>query len=602
MGLSLKYRRNLIPYLIVFFIVTVFFILASTHPHQMTSDVAFQIKSALQRAKGESKLFNTVVLPRPEDISQNIEAWILFWTPPIPVLFSLLIALGLPLGIATRLIAYILFILGCLGWIKLADTIKANFSTKFVLSLVLPIYSLTIGGVSLFIGDVLPFGILPWLFLYTLYFSRILEAKEKPYIFVFFNACFVGFLLGLVYWLKYSAFEVSIGLLAYLIFTLLFFSQRYSLIRRLFLLFTCSSFMLIPVIMLLLLNWHFTGMDYFTTLKIAYPNGCEGFVPYSSPFYKKAIYLFCYLLAAPGLALFQSSLWLAHIIHFSDRLFPVFSSLGFFQRRIPFALSGIPGTILIIWLLFYAKKYLPKMIFIFVCCVTFIPFLSLAYPALKAGGENLISENYRYTSAFFIFTEIILIDSFSRFILRNRKAIINFLAIFIVLIFFIVPNIFPLLYFIKNDIMEKIGQRYIATENHIFEPLLSRLNVKLVVERIESLIKSPKDIVVLSVIDSSGTSFVPWLEIKQRALPLGYFVAPLAHTHGFEGVNLNGLKPFKTSQELRVILVISKTLENDGKTLARIRQRFLQAKAWFRLADTAESDNLVSIWYADLVL
>lgn len=47
-------------------------------------------------------------------------------------------------------------------------------------------------------------------------------------------------------------------------------------------------------------------------------------------------------------------------------------------------------------------------------------------------------------------------------------------------------------------------------------------------------------------------------------------------------------------------MVISKTLENDGQALRSIKQRFSQAKTWFRLIDTAGSDKLISVWYADL--
>ena len=74
---------------------------------------------------------------------------------------------------------------------------------------------------------------------------------------------------------------------------------------------------------------------------------------------------------------------------------------------------------------------------------------------------------------------------------------------------------------------------------------------------------------VLNVLDGAGTSFVPWLEIRQRSLPLSYFWVPLAHTHG-PIIDTRSLEVFLSSEKLRVILVISKSTEKDNKNLSKI--------------------------------
>ena len=55
--------------------------------------------------------------------------------------------------------------------------------------------------------------------------------------------------------------------------------------------------------------------------------------------------------------------------------------------------------------------------------------------------------------------------------------------------------------------------------------------------------------------------------------------------------------PFHTSQDLRVILVISKSLESD-QDIVRFNQKLPQATEWHRVSDIPDAE--VSIWYSDL--
>lgn len=593
-----KHSENLSAYLTVVLIVTLFFLLSLFHPCKINSDVAFQIKSLQQLVKGETRLLNTIVLPDPRDLSRNARAWIVLWPPGTTAFFFPLIMSGLPLGLAIRLTAYLMFLLGSLGWIKVADTIKADYPVKIILSLVLAIYFLALGGVNSLIADVLPFGIMPWLFLYTLHLSSVLESKRESYGYVISHSCLLGFLLGAIYWVKYSAFVASLGLLSYLVIYLLFLNRRYGLGKRLFLLAACLLFLSLPVFTLNLLNSHFGGINFYTSMDKGISCRLNDFTLYSKPFYVKLFYLLSSFLGAPGLALSQSWHWLMHIIFFSDWILPLFSNLSFYQRTIPFAISGIPGTLVCAWLFFYSRKLFSKTIFIFGCCISIIPFALLLCLTNRIKINWLIYDTYRYASMFFIFTEIILISSFYHFITRNKKTILRLFAFFVLFTFFIVPNTFLLANFIKNDILERVGRSYISTKNLIFQPGLSETNVKSVIDKIDSLIKSPNDVVAIAVIDGSATSFGPWLEIKQRSFPLNYYYVPLIHILGGEGINIFGSQPFMASQGLRIILVISKTLEEAH--LSRLQQRFPQAKKWLRLESSADPDSLVSIWYTDL--
>ncbi|HAX80021.1 MAG TPA: hypothetical protein DCY88_30345, partial [Cyanobacteria bacterium UBA11372] len=265
--------------------------------------------------------------------------------------------------------------------------------------------------------------------------------------------------------------------------------------------------------------------------------------------------------------------------------------------EIPLAIAGIPGTVVVLWLLLYARKLYDKSVFILCCCITFIPFLLLCYITGKV-GFNFIVHSSRYVSAFFIFTQILLVSAYIHYFNNNHKPAAKSLAVIILIVFFIFPNLFTVWNFAKNGVIERIGEHYITTENKLYVPVLSKVNVKSVVARVNSVVRSHQDIVVLSLDESAP--FGAWLEMKQRTLPLVDAWGPLVQTHGTQGANLRGSSKLTTSENLRVILVISKSLESDGKTLPQIKRRFPQATKWIKVKNPKEEEAAVDIMYSDL--
>lgn len=596
MNLLLKRYHSVYPYLIALFIATLFFLISSFYPYEINCDVAFQLKSVQQWLKAESNLFNSVVVPKTADLSKDVQSCITVFPPGVPLFFMPMVALGLPLGVAAKFTAYALFILGCLGWIKLANTLQASFPAKIIFSLMLPLYSVAIANVNVLYGDVLPFGIMPWLFLYTLYVSRCFQSANKAYGPVVVNSCVSGILLGSVFWLKYSAFLVSLGLLLYLAICFLFFESKYSFKKRFLLLVICAVSFLSLVFIFVLSNKHFSRilfhmLDYKYVKDAVYIRGSPGTM---------GPQLLISLLGSPGLALSQSHGWLSHIILFSDSIFPFFRSLDFYQRAIPLAIAGIPGTLIFFWLLLYSVNIFGKRIFIFACCITFVPFVLLGYISNISGLNILIFHSNRFVSAFFVFTQILLIGALCRIFSKTRSTKMRVFISFVFVVFFLVPSLFHLAYFVKNSIAERLGHKYITTENRIYVPTLSETNVKSTVDKINSVIKSPGDVVILAVMDCYGSSREPWLEIKQRSLPLSYDFDYLSFTPEVEGADLNSTAIFRTSRGLRVIIVISKTLENKEGILLKLKQRFPQAKAWNHIEDGTDVNALISIWYSDL--
>jgi len=537
-----------------------------------------------------------VVVPRTAALSKDVQSWITELPSGTPLFFVPMVASGLPLGMAAKFTAYMLFILGCLGWIKLVNKLQAGLPTKIIFSLMLPLYSITIASVDILYGDVLPFGIMPWLFLYTLYVNSCFQSVNKNYGPVAVNSCLLGILLGLVFWIKYSAFLVSLGLLLYLAICFIFFRSKYSFKKRFLLLVICAISFFSIVFIFVLANKHFSGiLSHMLEFK-----HCKDLVYIHRSPSTMGAQLLISLLGAPGLALSQSHGWLSHSILYSDSIFPFFRPLGFDQRAIPLAIAGIPGTLIFFWLLLYSVKIFGKRIFIFGCCITFVPFVLLGYVSNMWGINILIFQGSRYVSAFFVFTQILLIGALCRIFSKTRTTKMKVFIYFIFAVFFLVPSFFLLVYFVKNTMVERLGHRYITTENRIYIPTLSETNLKSAVDKINSVIKSPRDVVILAVLDCYGSSMEPWLEIKQRSLPLSYDFGYFSFIPEVKGANLNSQVIFRTSKDLRVIIVISKTLEKKEDILLKLKQRFPQAKTWDRIEDVTDTNALISIWYSDL--
>jgi hypothetical protein len=164
-----------------------------------------------------------------------------------------------------------------------------------------------------------------------------------------------------------------------------------------------------------------------------------------------------------------------------------------------------------------------------------------------------------------------------------EKSKVSKVVVSLVLIFFLLMP--PL-----SSIADAVGavslrKDYVTGENFLYVNLLSKKNVKSVVAKVNSAVKSPQDVVVLAK-DSRDYRFSSWLEIKSRFLPL----------NGVEEEGENS--KITSSQDLRVILVVSKLIEQDEKMMMRIKQRFVQATGWTRLSENLDAE--VSIWFADL--
>src|SRR5205085_8878753 len=123
---------------------------------------------------------------------------------------------------ALRLTSLVLFLIGSLGWLRLADRLAVPSWVRFLYAASLAGYAFTIGGAaSLRTGDVLAYAAGPWLVALALW-TVCAENAPVPRFFL------CGLALGFTYWLRYSLFLVALSLLAWAAFHAVFGEGRRS--------------------------------------------------------------------------------------------------------------------------------------------------------------------------------------------------------------------------------------------------------------------------------------------------------------------------------------------------------------------------------------
>jgi len=580
MNLTNSRYQQLAPYLIFLFIVTVFFSIASVFPYRIEYDPIPQIKGISQWLSGESSLINSVVTVNPKDISQDIQTWIVWHAPGVTFAFLPLIALGLPLGIAVRTTAYFLFISGGLGWIKVIDTLTSDQKIKIIIAVLLSIYYIEIGSLLVCTaGDVIPWAVMPWVLLYAMYLCSILDSGNKFDSRFLVHAALLGLLLGGVYWLKYSAFLVSLGILAYLAVFLWFFSKQYTLKNRFILLTVCTIFTLLPVIGLSAIHHSLSGVN-------SAVDQFQAAISVASPSTRGIRFLLS-LIAAPGLGLFNSEIFTqGRLLTFTSKIVKQLFTLDISQKTETFKIVvGLAGSLAASWFVVdcVRKNIYNKKLIILWGCLSAIPFIFIAYISYKTGINLLMAGIGRYSNPFFILTVFFVISSYLYWISNHEKSLLSKIVLSIVLIFFVLLP--PLNYIADWTEAIILRKNYVTTENFLYVDILSKVNVKSVVSQINSAVKSPKDVVVLTK-DTDELRFGSWLETRHRILTL-----PIVDGEEAQG-------KITTAQDLRVILVVSKALEKNENQLALVKQRFAQSTGWTRLPENPDAE--VSIWFSDL--
>jgi hypothetical protein len=165
-------------------------------------------------------------------------------------------------------------------------------------------------------------------------------------------------------------------------------------------------------------------------------------------------------------------------------------------------------------------------------------------------------------------------------------------------LFFLAPTAFVAIDFAKNEIGHRLIPGYQASSTGLWVPEISSGSVPQVQAAVASLLRSPQDVVIVASPAGSGESFLMWLEMPGRVLPVTTFNLPLGGRY-LQAADLKSDQPLTTSRPLRVVLLTARSLDAEG-WLARLQARFPQAHGWTRGPDVPGAN--AEIWFSDLAV
>jgi len=554
---------------------------ASFVPYRVDTDIGFQLRSVQQWARGESPSPATLRVPDPADLSRDRLVWSNWWPPGLPFLHAPLAALGLPLGAAVRLTSLLLFLAGSAGWLRLSSRVELPQWVAVLYAFSLLAYGLSLGGAAtLRTGDQIAYAAGPWVALLALRRGEAAASAGGQFL--------CGLALGATYWLRYSLFVAALPLLLFVAART--FSRTADRPRpvRLGRVAVLGLGFALPVAALLLLNVllsdNLTESLTGTRLELSFRND-----PTSRP-----LALGVSFLGAPGLSLFQSDLWITHLTYFSDRFLPFLRGLGSGGRIVLKALLGIPGTIVLVWGLLRQRKRRPGALVAMTLVVTAGFFLALTAISLGVGYNYLGHEAARLAASFMPMAVPLVLAAWltpgERAPLRRDRALAA-----VVLMLAAAQILFTVGFFFKNDLHDRHGSGYTAASTGLFTPEIGQ-DVPAVQSTVASLLRSPRDAVVVAGPTGWGSAFIMWLEFPQRVLPVATFFEPLGARY-LDAASLRGVGSYRTQRPMRVVLVLSRTLLPEGWP-SRLQARFPQARQWQDAP--APPDANVVISYSDL--
>jgi hypothetical protein len=596
MSIFRHWRHPRFPDAIALFNLTLLFVISWHIPYYISDDAATLLKSAQQLSQGATPWLQSLTLPSVTDIAQDTQTWIVWYPPGMTLIYYPLIALGLPLGIAARITSYLLLISGSLGWLAIAKHFKIPQPVQIILACTLPLYAISVGGaVRLWNSELPPFGLLPWLYLYGLHLVARWKAQADSLCLrhVTLDIARIGLLAGSVYWLKYSAFTAAFALCIYIAIEFLFqIKPVFSWPQKLLALSVGGLTVAIPPMLLSGVNRALTQ-----TVNIIEQSELSGF----SPGHPRGWYMLLFILAVPSLYLFQGMFLWMHFVFFSDSWLPFFSNIIFQDRIIPLAILVLPISVSMVWLVWHHRHRFSSSLLLFAGCVGLLPILPLTYLSNRIGYNYLIF-NPRHASYHFMVFEIIILTILWQALYPLRKKIsqhsIKYWAVLLFVVIF--PNLFHVSYFVKDYFIDQNYSSYIANAKRIEDRNMDSHNTAVLVHQIQRLIQQPKrDVVALAI--NNISAFSSWFIVNGRVLPLAHADEAFVVSHG-RAMNIHSQTPFVTSEPLRVVLVVSRSIERDRTWFQTIKNRFPQATGWQKVPDQQLPESAVSIYFTDLVV
>lgn len=574
--------RRFAPYGLVLALALTAWLAGTRVPYRVDTDTGFQLGPVLQWVRGDSPAPVVHRLPDPRDLSRDTLVWSNWWPPGFPVLYAPL-ARVFRFADALRVTSLLLFLAGSLGWLRLADGLGLPLAVRLLYAASLVAYALTLGGpASLRWQDLLAYAVAPWLAL------LVLRRGNAESGIVALLLC--GFALGATYWLRYALFLVAVPLLAWIAFQV-GFDRRSPGRRRLVRLAALGLGFALPVLALFVLNLRLS--DNLTESV----TGTRSAIVVNEPWLARPAVLALSLVGAPGLGLFQNELWITHLLYFSDARLPFLAGLDSLDRILLKSLLGAAVTAALAWGLVRGWRRHPGPYGSLAATALVGFYLGLAAVSLGVGYNYLAQEPRFAAGVLPLLQPLVLAGWLARDAPRRHRVLgSRILGRLLLATVFALPLAFAAANFVRNEIGDRWALGYQTPATGLYQPEVSSHSVPAVRGAMASALRSPRDLVVLAGPSGWGSSFVMWLEIPWRTLPVGTFPTPLGARY-LDAADIRGTGSLRSSQPLRVVLVAARTLAADG-SLARLRARFPQARAWHAVPVPPHSNVLIS--YSDL--
>lgn len=574
--------RRTLPYWLLVALVSGAFLAATLAPYRVDVDTGFQLRSLQQWVRGESPNPATVRLPDPQDLSRDRLVWCTWWPPGFPFLLAPLAAAGASLAVTLRVMCFLFFLTGGIGWLRIADRFYLRPRVRLLYAMSIAAYAVTVGGAAtLPWADVLGFAAAPWLV------ALALRGEEEASPLWLLAA---GLALGCSYWLKYTLFLMAIPLAGWLGLRLLLragdpWPRRAGGLAALTLGFA------LPVAALFVLNFeHSDGLT--SSL-----SGNRSSWVKDGPQDVGLVPLSLGVAAAPGLALFQNHLWITHLVYFSDAHLPFLKRLDTTGRLRLKSLLGLPATAALLWGLALGLKApersaLPSL----ALTVTAGFYLILAVVSLLV-GYNYLANEPRFGVVILPLLQAPALAGWLAWLSAGTTGRLRRVAaVFVVALFFGTPLLFAATEFAKHQLLQRLAAPNTAGPTGLYIPEISPRSVPEVQAAVAATLRSPRDLVVLAGPLGWGSPLMMWLDFPWRTLPETTFFDPLGAGYR-DAANLRSATPLRSSGPLRVVLVGSRSLLPGGE-LDRLRARFPQAHTW-QAAPVPAHSNLV-LWVSDL--
>ncbi len=526
-------------------------------PYRLDSDTAFQLESVRQWQHGDVPSPGFLRVPDTADLSRDRMVWSTWWPLGFPFLYSALPATGLPFGAALRLTSLLLFLTGALGWLRLADRLEMPAWLRLLYAASLAGYAVTIGGAaSLRTADVLAWAAGPWLAALVLRTVGSENAMGRLFL--------CGLALGFTYWLRYSLFLIALSLLAWVAFQAVRDRQR-SAGLRLGRLAALGTGFVLPVAVLFVLNLHLSASLAESATGNRSSTSSEDTVS------GRPLRVAVSSLGAPGLGLFQTDLWIHHLLYFSDARLPFFRGLSDPERLLLKSLLGIVPTLALILGLRRGRRLSPGPQADLAAALPMGFYLALLAVSL-AVGYNYPGHETRFAAGFLPLAQPLVLAGWLSPGPEKRRRLGGAL---LAAVFCALPLFFAAAVFLKKDVGERRAAHCTPDEAGLYIPELACRNLPAVEQAVAASLRSPRDVIALAGPRGWGASFLMWLDLPQRVLPVSTWVSPLGAGYT-EPANLQSHHLFTTTQPLRVLVVADRSFAADG-TLADLLARFPQA-------------------------